>query len=70
MNVYPEEAQLALSKSNPMKRLGHVQDVAQACAYLSASSGDFITGETLVVDGGHQIWGDLWMAGRPDHFEV
>jgi citronellol/citronellal dehydrogenase len=70
MNVYPEEAQLALAKSNPMRRLGHVQDVAQACVYLSAASGNFITGETLVVDGGHQIWGDLWMAGRPDYFDA
>jgi citronellol/citronellal dehydrogenase len=70
MNVYPTEAQQTLTRSNPMKHLGDVQDVAQACAYLSASSGKFITGETLVVDGGHQLWGDLWMAGRPDYFDV
>lgn len=70
MNVYPPEAQQGLSKSNPMMRLGDVQDIAEACAYLTAPSGKFITGETLVVDGGHQIWGDLWMAGRPSYFDV
>jgi citronellol/citronellal dehydrogenase len=70
MNVYPPDAQAALASSNPMKRLGDVQDIAEACAYLSASSGKFITGETLTVDGGHQHWGDLWMAGRPDYFDV
>jgi citronellol/citronellal dehydrogenase len=70
MNVYPPEAQEALTRSNPMKRLGDVQDVAEACAYLSAPSGKFITGETLTVDGGHQLWGDLWMAGRPEYFDV
>lgn len=70
MNVYPPEAQSALAKSNPMMRLGDVQDVAEACAYLSAPSGKFITGETLTVDGGHQLWGDLWMAGRPDYFDI
>ena len=70
MNVYPADAQSALTKSNPMMRLGDVQDVAEACAYLSAPSGKFITGETLTVDGGHQLWGDLWMAGRPDYFDV
>jgi len=70
MNVYPAEAQSALARSNPMMRLGDVQDIAEACAYLSAPSGKFITGETLVVDGGHQLWGDLWMAGRPEYFDV
>lgn len=70
MNVYPPEAQATLATSNPMKRLGHVQDIAEACVYLSARSGDFITGETLVVDGGHQLQGDLWLAGRPVHYEA
>lgn len=63
--VYSEEARQALAQSNPMRRLGDVQDIAEACAYLSATSGKFITGEILVVDGGHQHWGELWMAGRP-----
>jgi len=66
--VYADEARDALAKSNPLKRLGDAQDIAQACAYLSASSGKFITGEVLVVDGGHQLWGELWMAGRPDYY--
>ena len=70
MNVYPPEAQKALTRSNPMMRLGDVQDIAEACAYLSAPSGKFITGSTLVVDGGHQIWGDLWMAGRPAYYDA
>ena len=70
MNVYPPEAQAALTQSNPMMRLGDVQDIAEACVYLSATSGKFITGETLVVDGGHQVWGELWMAGRPDYYDV
>lgn len=70
MNVYPAEAQRALTRSNPMKRLGDVQDIAEACVYLAAPSGRFITGETITVDGGHQLWGELWMAGRPDYFDV
>ena len=69
MNVYPPEAQARMGRTNPMMRLGDVQDVAQACVYLVADSGKFITGETLVVDGGHQQWGDLWLAGKPSHFE-
>ena len=69
MNVYPPEAQAKMAASNPMMRLGDVQDIAEACVYLSASSGKFITGETLIVDGGHQLWGELWLAGRPVHFD-
>ena len=66
--VYSDEARAALAKSNPMHRLGDVQDVAEACAYLAAPSGKFITGEILVVDGGHQLQGELWMAGRPAYY--
>jgi citronellol/citronellal dehydrogenase len=65
LEVYSDEARAALAQANPLRRLGDVQDVAEACAYLSAASGKFVTGEVLVVDGGHQLWGELWMAGRP-----
>ena len=68
LSVYSDEAREALAKSNPQKRLGDVQDIAEACVYLSAPSGKFITGEILVVDGGQQLWGELWMAGRPAYF--
>jgi citronellol/citronellal dehydrogenase len=68
LNVYPAEAQRELARSNPMNRLGDVQDVAEACVYLASPAAKFITGETLTVDGGHQHWGELWMAGRPDYY--
>jgi citronellol/citronellal dehydrogenase len=70
MNVYPDEARATFDRSNPMKRLGDVQDVADACCYLAGPSGKFITGETITVDGGHQLWGEQWTAGRPDWFRV
>ena len=54
--------------ANLMKHPGDVQDIAEACVYLSAPSGKFITGEILVVDGGHQLWGELWLAGRPAYY--
>lgn len=68
MEVYPEEARRKLPGSNPMKRSGDVQDVAEAVAYLSGPTGAFITGEVLTVDGGGQMWGDLWTIPRPDYF--
>ena len=38
--------------------------------YLLASSGKFITGEVLTVDGGQQMWGDPWPTGRPEWFRT
>ncbi len=52
-----------------MKRNGDVQDIAEAVVYFSASSGKFLTGETLRVDGGGTLWGGAWTNGRPDYFK-
>ncbi len=68
-NYRPENAK-KFCKSNPMKRNGDVQDVAEAVVYLTASSGKFLTGETLRVDGGSTLWGEAWTNGRPDYFKV
>jgi citronellol/citronellal dehydrogenase len=47
-----------------------VHDVAEACVYLAAPSGRFITGTVLTVDGGGEMWGEFWPLGRPDYFRV
>jgi len=70
LNVYPREAAEGFVFSNPMKRLGDVMDIAQAVVYLAASTGKFITGEVLAVDGGRQNWGEDWPGGIPDYFRV
>jgi NAD(P)-dependent dehydrogenase (short-subunit alcohol dehydrogenase family) len=36
----------------PMRRVGRVEDVAAAVAYLVSDSAEFVTGQTLYVDGG------------------
>jgi citronellol/citronellal dehydrogenase len=53
-----------------MRRTGDAWDIAEACVYLAASSGKFINGEVLVVDGGQQMWGDPWTIPRPDYFRI
>lgn len=68
--LYPPEGSASFYESNPMKRAGDVQDIAEACVYLAASSGKFITGEVITVDGGQQMWGDPWPTGRPDYFKI
>ena len=68
LEVYPPEARKEFPRANPMKRPGTPMEIAEACVYLNAPSGSFITGEVLTVDGGGKLWGELWTAGRPDYF--
>ncbi len=69
-NVYPPTAAALYSYANPMMRTGDVQDVAEACVYLAAPSGKFITGEVVTVDGGQQMWGEAWCHTKPEYFRV
>ena len=59
-----------LARANPMRRAGEPRDIADAVVYLSAPSGDFITGELLTVDGGGVLWGEVWPIVQPDYFKV
>jgi citronellol/citronellal dehydrogenase len=70
LNMYPRAAAEQFKNSNPMRRLGSVLDIANAVVYLSGPTGQFITGETLAVDGGRQQWGEDWPAGIPDYFRI
>ena len=68
--LYPPEGSATFPESNPQLHAGDVQDIAEACVYLAAPSGKFITGEVITVDGGQQLWGDPWPTGRPDYFKL
>lgn len=70
LNVYPEDAARDFHRANPMLRCGDAMDIAEAVIYLGASSGKFITGECLTVDGGQRLWGEAWPNGKPEYFEV
>lgn len=70
LNVYPPAAAARMKDSNPMRQFGDAWDVAEGAVYLSASSGKFVTGEVLSIDGGYRMWGNPWPGGVPDHFKV
>ncbi|NQV21632.1 MAG: SDR family oxidoreductase, partial [Rhodospirillales bacterium] len=67
---YDPDARAQFRRSNPMLRNGDAWDIAEACVYLAAPSGKFITGEVLTIDGGGQMWGEMWIAGKPDYFKT
>jgi len=45
----------AMLANIPLNRLGEPADVAQACLFLASSDADYVTGQTLVVDGGMSL---------------
>jgi len=66
---HPEIAEAAIAsvlpRWQPLHRVGHVDDIAQAAVFLASDASRFITGHNLVVDGGISAG---WPIGavRPD----
>lgn len=48
----PEEIRDGLLDRIPMRRFGRANEVAEAVAYLTSTSADYVTGHTLSVNGG------------------
>jgi len=44
-----------VAEAYPLKRLGEPEDVAAAALYLAAETGSWMTGQTLILDGGGLI---------------
>jgi 3-oxoacyl-[acyl-carrier protein] reductase len=41
-----------MAASVPLKRLGTVEDVGYAAMFLASQEASYITGQTIIVDGG------------------
>lgn len=52
MQTVPKEYLDSLLEKTPLSRLGEVEDIANAYAFLSSDEASYITGTTLNVDGG------------------
>jgi NAD(P)-dependent dehydrogenase (short-subunit alcohol dehydrogenase family) len=48
----PSQRFLAQAAQRPLQRLGRPEDIAQAALYLASDASAFVTGTSLVVDGG------------------
>ena len=51
------EAEKRFNTSHPMRRMGEAEDLAGAAVFLGSRAGAYVTGQTIVVDGGSTIGG-------------
>ncbi len=55
-NGVPQDAKDAYLGTIPMRRWGTPRDIAHAVHYFSSEEAAFLTGQTLVVNGGRTLW--------------
>jgi peroxisomal 2,4-dienoyl-CoA reductase len=55
--LVPEPVKEKLKKKVPLGRFGRIKDIENAAIFLCSDAADFISGVTLVVDGGHWLNG-------------
>lgn len=55
MKSYSEEDKRSLAEETPLGRIATCEDIAQAAEFLLSDKASFITGQTLVVDGGFTL---------------
>ncbi len=64
LDTYPDVIKELITETVPqqipLRRLGTVEDVAWAVAYLAGPGGRYVTGETFCVDGGQAHWGTVF----------
>lgn len=53
------EAETNLRKSTPLGRIGEPDEIAGAAVFLAAPAGRYVTGQTIIVDGGSTARGVL-----------
>ena len=57
---YPPEFLQGIEAEIPAKRLGTIEEVGYITLFLCSPMANFITGETVYIDGGQRLWGDLF----------
>ncbi len=67
--VYQPHIRAKYHHGNPQRRAGTSWDIAEACVYLASPAGEFVTGTTLEVSGGGNLWGEIWTADKPEWFK-
>ena len=51
-DLHPEKAVKLFTEGLPMRRLGNIEEFGALCAFLCSSQAGYITGQSIVIDGG------------------
>jgi 3-oxoacyl-[acyl-carrier protein] reductase len=62
-----EEYAKNMAAAVPMRRLGSVTDVANGALYFASDEANYVTGQSLVIDGGQILPESLAALGGPPH---
>jgi citronellol/citronellal dehydrogenase len=60
LDQYPPEFLAGIEAKIPMHRLGTVDEVGYLTLFLASPLAKYITGQTVYVDGGQSLWGNIW----------
>ncbi|MGV9801550.1 SDR family NAD(P)-dependent oxidoreductase [Mycobacterium sp. NPDC003449] len=63
---YTEAARAEWEAAVPLGRLGTAEEVSGVIAFLASPAGSYVTGTTIVIDGGSDAWGAGHPAPRPE----
>jgi 3-oxoacyl-[acyl-carrier protein] reductase len=55
LKMEPDQLRAMNAEANPVRRIGHPEDIAAAAAFLCSDEASYITGQTLYVDGGAKL---------------
>jgi 3-oxoacyl-[acyl-carrier protein] reductase len=53
---YVHQPRAQIEAEIPLKRLGHVDELAGACLFLASDAGGFVSGQVIHVNGGHYMY--------------
>ncbi len=68
LRTYPDAESMIVEarREIPAKRLGTCEEIAWTTTFLASPAGDYVTGQTFIVDGGRTLWGKTWPIPDPD----
>jgi citronellol/citronellal dehydrogenase len=66
--TYAPDIQRRYAQACPLRRSGSPWEIAESVLFVGGPAGAFITGQTLHVNGGSDLWGETWTAGKPEWF--
>jgi NAD(P)-dependent dehydrogenase (short-subunit alcohol dehydrogenase family) len=53
---YPHQSKETIAAEIPLRRFGHVDELAGACLFLASDAGGFVSGQVIHVNGGHYMY--------------